>query len=737
MIMQSPEILLKELNNALRHLRGACTVLDAEEVDTKLLEVMRRLLLAEVLADTWIVAMGGSQGAGKTTLMACLYDLRDENPQWLQSNEGRGEKMPVLILEKKDLNKPQGYVRRLVWDEISNGFKIDEITVDESEFQRAVRDPNPEDLLPVLKVPHRYFKRENQAWLLLPGYEKQERSNRAWQGLMRQAMIAAGGCIIVTDETRMANQQQLEIVQDMLKNEFRNCKPYIVISKTEAHRHDPQQQAALRSSAQTTFQIDSERVEQNIILSGTDDPEYMQEWIPHLRQAIDDLNFNGQADRHLQINHLSEVLGKDLTNVLNTVRSKSRLYFSSDNSDMGDVHQVLEDVLEAFDVAVDRLRAEHNKHVKQCADSTYKSATDELDKNLAKHEGLANWISTAFDTTTESKQKMHKLVQGAWESVEQKFYNNYTNSLSNLTLKELGQQPENNSIENSKTHLITHQQKKLISLGYMHESGQLVQFSKLNGDAISDIHILLSDQPSQDVSKQLRKSVALIPAMSLEYTRLIYASPEIYADLSQCFTLGNEPVNGNITVDGVTTLKEGVDLGKTALRSLATVMAVDVVSDGDSDILGAIFGKTQPVLTDKTQGSGDDTQEPQLPVPVTLHPVAVAATALVAAAHITTSALTRIRTIEKKASDQAHNMLRSVHDHHIEHLRKQFDETMQVARERLVDRMRARYRMDETLMRKDRLAKAIADVTTITNDLRCELNSSAAGLQLFLSEPDA
>lgn len=65
MIMQSPEIQLKELNNALRRLRGACTVLNAEDVEAKLLEVMRRLLLAEVLADTWIVAMGGSQGAGK------------------------------------------------------------------------------------------------------------------------------------------------------------------------------------------------------------------------------------------------------------------------------------------------------------------------------------------------------------------------------------------------------------------------------------------------------------------------------------------------------------------------------------------------------------------------------------------------------------------------------------------------------------------------------------------------
>ncbi|HBU6839007.1 TPA: hypothetical protein MC591_004325, partial [Escherichia coli] len=114
MPMESPEIQLKALNNALRRLRGPCSALDGEELDEKLLEVMRRLLLAEVLADTWIVAIGGSQGAGKTTLMASLYNLHHDNSGWLRSNEGRGEKMPVLILESRETKVAQGYVRRLV-----------------------------------------------------------------------------------------------------------------------------------------------------------------------------------------------------------------------------------------------------------------------------------------------------------------------------------------------------------------------------------------------------------------------------------------------------------------------------------------------------------------------------------------------------------------------------------------------------------------------------------------------
>lgn len=105
MTLQSPEVLLESLNNALRHLRGACTDLGNEEIDDKLLEVMRRLLLAQVLGDTWVVAVGGSQGAGKTTLMACLYGLLEAEDKWLEGNEGRGEKMPVLVLEQEGLQQ--------------------------------------------------------------------------------------------------------------------------------------------------------------------------------------------------------------------------------------------------------------------------------------------------------------------------------------------------------------------------------------------------------------------------------------------------------------------------------------------------------------------------------------------------------------------------------------------------------------------------------------------------------
>lgn len=731
--MQSPEMLLTELNKALRRLRAACKALDDNDIDHKLLDVMRRLLLAEVLGNTSIVAMGGSQGAGKTTLMSSLYGLNNkEAPNWLQSNEGRGEKMPVLILEQIGLEEPQGYVRRLVPDDTGERFELADQKLGVDEFQRVVCDPDASDLLPVLRVPRRYFEHENRAWLLLPGYEKQDRANRSWQDLMRQAMIAAGGCVIVTDETRLANQQQLEIVRDMLENELKNCRPYIVISKTEAHRHDSTRQAELRASAQTTFRVDADQAHKHIILTGTDDPEYMDEWMPLLRSAIGDLNFSGQSDRHLQMTHLSELVGRDLTRVLNAIRSRSRIFFTSDKAGSAHGQEVLDDVLEKFDEAVEVLRVRHNKEVESAAKAARSEAVTALQARLKdEHEGFRNWISNAFDTTSESQGKMQELVQTCWRQAIPTLLSKYTSASATLTQETLGMLRATQASNSPTKALTPEQSKKRILVGYQHESGQAVQFEKLTPEAIKDIRILLGnsskeeEQAHRDASKHLGGSVKLIPAMSLEYSRLMYALPEVLGFRND-LTRMEEPGDSNIVADGVNSVKSSVELGRSAIRSLAAVMAVDVISDGDSDILGAIFGQAQA-------DTGETASTLPVPTPVTLHPAAVAATAVVAAAYLATSAVTRVRAFERKTSEQAHALLFSVHDSYVAHLREQFNETMVMVRERIREKMRARYRMDEILMHKDRLASAIADVASLNSDLQYELNASAVGLQFLVA----
>ena len=155
-MMHSPELLLPELNRALRELRGAASLLNDESLDAEFLPVMRRLLLAELMGNSWIVAIAGLQGAGKTTLLRTMYGLTDEDAKWLTTNEGRGEKLPILIIEQSDRIHAQGAVRAL--QSTSPGqFALVEREVSQAEFQQAFSGGDPQVLLPVLKVPPQVF----------------------------------------------------------------------------------------------------------------------------------------------------------------------------------------------------------------------------------------------------------------------------------------------------------------------------------------------------------------------------------------------------------------------------------------------------------------------------------------------------------------------------------------------------------------------------------------------------
>ncbi|KAA8601349.1 hypothetical protein F0Z19_1076 [Vibrio cyclitrophicus] len=724
--MESPEVFLKELNSALRRLRGACNVLANDEIDKKLLAVMRRLLLAEILGNKWIIAVGGSQGAGKTTLMSKIYDCGD----WLQGNEGRGEKLPIIITETDEVNVPKGYVRRLKSGHSENQLIVKDVPVDVENFNKIITDPSAEDLLPVLKVPKRYFKRENQSWLLLPGYEKQDRDNKDWQELMRQAMIAAGGCIVVTDETRMANQQQLDITKDMLANELKHCEPCVVISKTESYKNDLDRQNQLKNSAINTFKIDESQIDKQIILTGTDDSDYCEEWMPKLVNMIDELNYTGQSNRVFQINNLAQLIGRDLIKVLNSIRSKARLIFKSSESTESAL--MCKELLGEFDEAVTSLREEHKKIARAYVNQNLKNATKNLDEKLASdHEGFKNWITSAFDSTTEIKTKAQQTVEEAWQQEGGNFLSGYATQLTGLTLEKLGA-VNNSEIEISKND----PPKKLIELGYAGKSGQPIQFKVLSEEIKNDIKIVLSHNAntSRETSKKLAESVRLIPIISLEYARLSYSVPKLLAD--ELKLKMND--NGELIEQSVEAISKGANEGRNALKAVAALLAVDVISDGDSDILGTLFGHSKD--KESETNSNDDstnvettseTEGGSVP-PVMLHPAAIAVTAVVAACYITTKAISGLRKQEQELSIQAHSLLNAISDSHYENFCSSFDEVMRSARSRLEFTLRQRYHLDEHLMRKERLTKALADVIVLSNDLKAEIDSSASGLNPLL-----
>ena len=712
--MQTPEILLKDLNAALRELRGAATRLNEERLNDELLPVMRRLLLAEVIGNTWIMAIGGSQGAGKTTLLSTLYRLSGEDAQWLKPNEGRGEKLPVLVLEDATITKVQGAVRRL--QDTGNHYQLIEDDVSIPKFQEAVSASDPEVLLPVLKVPQRYFSRPNQAWLLLPGYEPQDRENKAWQELMRQALVAAAGCVIVTDETRMANQQQVDIVKDMMSNELSGAQALVVISKTEAARAQPERLEELRSTAQRVFGI----AEKHVLCAGADDPSYVDEWLPLLTVAIEDLSLSGGGDRKAQLARLEEALGRDLTRALNLIRTKSQLFFLQRDGGEDGPREVLKGCTEAFEEARDQLRSRYQDEVKRFLDEQLESAWVELQKHLVNnHEGFQNIVTGAFDTVTESQQRIESDVSSAWRS-GRPVLERHAEAVSRLTRRALGAPEDKPCLPGG---------SMLQQLGYVNDKNEPEPWKRPDQNDQKNLQIIFSrpkpsDELSADrVTKDFKRTVELLPALAMEYVRAASLMPALVGVHPDSLTEASATERSDLISLSVDKLKDGVTLGQTVLRSIATILAIDIASDGEIDVINALGGKAEVDTAAEGTAAGS--------AAAALGGVGAAVIGVVAVGYLAYSAMQEVRRHDAKGRALAHQLLLNIKDHHQRHFMHHFDSLMGQVRSRLVQRLRERYRLDEFLMEQDRLAKALADARALQRDLLDELGRSGRTVMLF------
>ena len=756
--------MLSSLNAALRRLRAATEVFHDAALKERLQDVMRRLLLAEVMGSHWITAVGGSQGAGKTTFLAALYDLHGDGPQWLKGNEGRGEKLPVLVCEVEGLTAPQGFVRRLVANPAVQEWEVRQVQVDMAGFQEAITDPSDGDLLPVLQVPKRYFDLPDQAWLLLPGYEEQDRDNATWQSLMRQAMVAAGGCVVVTDQTRIADKLQQDIINDMLSKELQHTQPYIVISKTEGLRHDEAAMQELRHTAQQVFKVPQELAASHIVCTGVTDPVYLKAWQDAMEPVMQSLNRDGSAKRSQQLGQLAQLVSTELGEVLMQVRTQALLYFRGGQA--GASEDWVQEVLQRFHDAKAALLAEHLAVVQQVAGAKLAAAKQLLDKDLDEnHEGFKQAFKRYVKGTTARKLALRKAAHDAWFKSRKDIYSDYAQGLAALTSRALGRSdiavlpaPQ------AQQFLATPKGQQWLQLGYASVSGQPTVYSKLTPNAQSDLQILLNPQAQLAVvddnapnaqrraSKSLRKSVELIPATALEYLRLMYAAPALLAlptdslqpqaATEQVLTgqggAGRNEVEG--TVDHAT---KAIELGKTAIKSLATLLAVDVATDGDSDILATIFG---PSSDDASGGAGgdalaqgdDEGGHPPLAgagvagaAPLMLNALAIGVASVVAAGYVASRAFERLRDSESSNSIQAHRALGQIHDQYVQHFTDEATKLLNAAGKQLEESLRARYRLDEAWASKERLAVAQADVESLVHRLQDRLALSPANLQLL------
>jgi alpha-D-ribose 1-methylphosphonate 5-triphosphate synthase subunit PhnL len=720
--MQTPELLLQDLNAALRRLCGATHLLAESSLSNELKPVMRRLLVAEVFGATSIIAIGGSQGAGKTTLLRTIYDMNGEDAQWLHPNEGRGEKMPVLVLEEAGRKQVQGAIRCLKRGEGQNYQVVDE-DVDAKVFQMAVSDPTPDELLPVLKVPQRFFSRPCQAWMLLPGYEKQDND---WQALMRQGLVAAAGCIIVTDETRMANKQQIDIVNDMMANELSHAQSLVVVSKTEGLRNHAERLNELRSTAQRVFGIAADQTSR-IVFTGSDNADYVKEWQPILEKAIKSLTVSSGGNRQAQLARLEDVLTHDLGTLLNRISNKTDLFFHQKTGGEGGPKETVKSFLEAFNDARNSLRDKYQEEINKELNVHCELAWKNLQNWLVDNqEGWGNQIQEKFRGATESAQRIESQLSESWNS-SGSILDRYTIALTRVTMKA--------NIEPKKLIdvCVQNQLTVLQRMGYIDSQGKPIEWmeSQEQDQHNRNLRILLNPKLNElgQLGKNCKRSIKLLPALTLEFSRLASLMPALVGGVeSKSLNPLSQSDRENLINASVDQLGQGVDIGKTLLRSIATVLAVDVGTDGDVDVIPALKAAMGAGTAAATSGTAGAASAAGIGGPVVV--------GLVAVGYLACAALEGARRYDEKSRVMAHQMLMNIKDHHQQHFIRYFDELMNLTRERLLQSLHDRYHLDEHLMEQDRLTKAIADVSSLRRDLLDELGRSGRTTSLHNTDAE-
>ena len=726
--MQTPELLLPALNDALRELRAAVGILNDNSIDAGLLPIMRSLMLAEVLGNKSIIAVGGSQGAGKTNLICTMYNLNaHDNSDWLQSNEGQGERYPVLIQEV-DLKegeseiKPQGYLCKLILSESEGTYKLDTKSVDIKEFRSACRGEISEVMLPILEVPRNFFQRSDHALILLPGYETSTRENQVWQALMQQVLIGAAGCVIVTDQTRLANQQQRDIVEVMLSNELRSSRPIVVVSKTEGIANFPDQLETLKKTAANLFKINDQLLESTVICTGSNNPDYVKNWMPELKAGLKNMSIGGGELRQMQFVRLEKLLNDDLKKITNLITTRSVLFLQGKNGGHEGPQALVKNFLEEYDDAANDLRNEYHTAIENMLTSHFTKANEKLTGRLiTEHEGILNKVVNILDTVSETQRTMESTVKSSWDDAGD-VLPQFAELLDKLTHRKLrgSTQPCLTTLSSGHT---------LHRLGYMDSKNDHIK-SKFTDPAVqANLAVLLKGKGGSN--KEMEKTIQLLPIMALEYARIASILPELVGVNPN--TLETIPqIDILESVQKVQTeFEQFKDISTSIVKGLGAMLAIDIVADNTiPSLLSALgLGSVSTAATASTDSTTSATAGAA--ISGTAATVALSVTAVIAIGFLAHSALRQVRHHDTNVSIMAKTMLQKIKDQHVHHFVWHFDDLIGKLRKHLQESLRQRYQLDRTLMEQDRLTKALADIRVLQDDFLRELARSGKTLQLF------
>lgn len=661
----------------------------------KIRSLLRKLLVIREMHSNFFIAVGGTQGAGKTHLLRELYDLED----WLPDNPGRGECRPLFVVES-DRDVPAAYGV----DEHGQEHQIDQATLFN---ELRTFSAGEHFLLLRLYVPKRYFDGRG-GFLLLPGYEKLNRSNETWQQEMRETLKHVTGSILVTNSNAMATQSTQEVLVDMLERALLGRQPIIAIGRSENQSED--EHNAIRASAAQSCNVPVDQMNR-IVCVGRGE-EFKATWIPKLLGALDSYAEPGADVYKQRMSDLLEVLDIELDDAITCLDALIDDASASASASEGLINKILE----KFRRSEIDYRAQYKKNLHHhigmyaalATDAAKKEFTDEEEGWSNVGRNIADFVKLNSSATEQryidrinkhwkrqgSQTPVHAIYLALTQVADQQFQLGIADHITadGLTGKRLSNQTG-------------------LFLGYEKADGSAVTPSTKLSNASElqkNVCLLLNDTGDKNHldqatvgTRQFDTALKYLPALTMEYLRA-----------SQGMTLfRHQTVDSTqlIKYDAAALAKDikdslpGFTDGALQVgRALLAITAVDLAIDGSVDVIPALAGS--------------------------------AATGLGATLSIAAGGLMGLGFIGYKAASSIHHYnvakrnfigasIERFKDHLVESSLEHFDELMKKIEARLEHNLSLAYGVDSNqFSERDALARAMRALQTSRRNLAAEID---------------
>ncbi|WP_289048858.1 hypothetical protein [uncultured Psychrobacter sp.] len=565
---------LKLLESNLRQVMNIACDLDSCSKETlkKIVETYRKIRLSRLLANEYFVAIGGTQGAGKTTLLSTIYNADD----WLTSNSGRGEQVPVFVYEKQGITEI--IASKIVFN--TKTKKESEIECAKEEFKKIITqwegDGKDDERVVYVKLFVPVVFDIPFGWVLLPGYEVETHKNYAWQQLMRYVMTHALGVVLVTSEERLAHVQT-DITDDLAEN-LQSSQPVIAISRSENYRNNEEKISQLTKRAKEVFKVSEDKV----IFTGTD----LNNWRDNFEKAVIPLLNKNSAVENNKIHTLLEVIDNDLSEVINDLEG---LALNAEVSDSAQ-NSLVDKLIDKFDKSANKYKQDLSRELNRNTATLVAKAIQRAQKEYGEEEvGLINNVKLGFKYITFNRSKVN-------DKRRERVKDNFTPTAvmtSNLeAIDETAQNQLNLKLSNhTPNNLLGYSDTKMDN----YEDSPTDYHESVN----AGLRILLRKEelPDNGSSRKnnkeiIEKALEVLPAVAMEYSRIVQIA-YLHSD-GDNFTLKNKLENRNLDttdiqglmaniVRNTDTTAEGVKTVMGIVGSLTGLDMIDGKLDGQID----------------------------------------------------------------------------------------------------------------------------------------------------------